>query len=299
MERLVTLAPGVKVSRIVAGMWRVMRWNMTPAALAGFVEACIDIGVTSFDHADIYGGYAAESAFGDALALQPSLRSRMQLITKAGIKAVSPARPAHRLKHYDSSGSHLRESVERSLRALRTDHIDLFLLHRPDPLMDEDDLAREIEKLVSEGKIGAFGVSNFDARDFDALHSRVPLATNQIELSPFHSSPIEDGTLAAMKAARVTPMLWSPLGGGRLFDESDEAAARVRDVLRRVQEERGLASWISVAYAWGLRLPSRPVAIAGTQRIEGMRDAIQALDIELTRDEWFAVWEAARGREVD
>ncbi|SAL14101.1 aldo/keto reductase [Caballeronia peredens] len=287
------------LSRVVAGMWRVMRWNMTPVELAGFIEACIDMGVTSFDHADIYGDYAAESAFGAALALQPSLRARMQLITKAGIRAVSPARPGHRVKHYDSSALHLRESVERSLRALRTEHVELFLLHRPDPLMDEDDLAREIEKLIGEGKIGAFGVSNFTAREFDALHACVPLATNQIELSPFHSAPIENGALVAMKSAGITPMVWSPLGGGRLFDEKDDAAARVRHALQHIQAQRALSSWVSVAYAWVLRLPSRPTVIAGTRRIEGMRDAVEALDIDLTREEWFSVWEAARGRAVD
>ena len=286
-------------SRVVAGMWRVMRWNMTRAQLAAFIEECVDIGVTSFDHADIYGGYEAEAFFGDALALRPGLRERVQIVTKAGIRLVSPARPQHRVKHYDSSAAHLRESVERSLRALRRERIELFLLHRPDPLIDEDELAREIERLVAAGKIGAFGVSNFSAREFESLHARIPLATNQIELSPFHSMPIEDGTLSALKTARVTPMIWSPLGGGRLFDENDAAAARVRHALQTIQRERGVTNWVSIAYAWIFRLPSRPIAIAGTRRIEGMRDAVDALDIELTREEWFAILEAARGRAVD
>jgi predicted oxidoreductase len=288
-----------KLSRVVAGMWRVKNWNVTHAELCAFIEACVDEGVTSFDHADIYGGYEVEAFFGDALALNPSLRARIQLVSKAGIKLVSAARPEHRVKHYDSSAAHLRASVERSLRALKSEYIELYLLHRPDPLMDADELAREIEQLVQEGKIGAFGVSNFSARDFDALHARIPLATNQIELSPFQSDAIEDGTLTAMSSAHVSPMIWSPLGGGRLFDPADETAARVRESLQKIQRERGVESWVSIAYAWIFRLPSRPIAIAGTRRIEGVRDAVRALDIELTREEWFAIWEAARGRAVD
>ncbi|SAK97809.1 aldo/keto reductase [Caballeronia temeraria] len=296
--QIAALSPGIGLSHVVAGMWRVMRWNMTRETLAAFIEECVALGVTSFDHADIYGGYEAESFFGDALALRPGLRSRIQLITKAGIKLVSAARPTHRVKHYDSSAAHLRESVERSLRALRSERIELFLLHRPDPLMDADELALEIERLLREGKIGAFGVSNFTARDFDALHARMPLATNQIELSPFMPTPLEDGTLSALQTARVTPMIWSPLGGGRLFDERDPVAARVRETLQAIQRERGVTSWVSIAYAWIFRLPSRPIAIAGTQRIDGMRDAVNALDIELTREEWYAVRAAAQGREV-
>ncbi|WP_250504385.1 aldo/keto reductase [Caballeronia sp. AZ7_KS35] len=297
--RTATLSAGVELSRVVAGMWRAMRWNMSRETLAAFIEECVALGVTSFDHADIYGGYEAETFFGDALALRPGLRSRMQLITKAGIMLVSPARPAHRVKHYDSSAAHVRESVERSLRALQSERVELFLLHRPDPLMDAEELALEMERLISEGKVGAFGVSNFMARDFDALHARIPLATNQIELSPFMSAPLEDGTFSALQAARVTPMFWSPLGGGRLFDERDPVAARVRETLQAIQHERGVTSWVSIAYAWIFRLPSRPIAIAGTQRIDGMRDAVNALDIELTREEWYAIWEAARGREVN
>ena len=292
-------APMQELSRVVAGMWRVMRWNLTRAELASFIEDCVALGVTSFDHADIYGGYEAEAFFGDALALRPGLRERIRIVTKAGIKLVSPARPEHRVKHYDSSAAHVRASVERSLRALKSERIELFLLHRPDPLLDEDEFAHEIERLVTAGKIGAFGVSNFSAREFDSLRARIPLATNQIELSPFHLAPVEDGTLVAMKQARVTPMIWSPLGGGRLFDESDAAAMRVRDVLQAIQRERGARSWVSVAYAWVFRLPSRPIVIAGTRRIEGMRDAVEALDIELTREEWFAIREAARGTAVD
>ncbi len=280
-------------------MWRVMRWNMTRAELASFVDECVALGVTSFDHADIYGGYEAETFFGDALALRPGLRERIQIVTKAGIKLVSPARPQHRVKHYDSSAAHLRDSVEHSLRAFRCERIELFLLHRPDPLIDEDELAREIERLLAAGKIGAFGVSNFSARQFESLHARIPLATNQIELSPFHPTPIEDGTTSALAAARVTPMIWSPLGGGRLFDENDAAAAQVRETLQTIQRERGARSWVSIAYAWIFRLPSQPIAIAGTRRIEGVRDAVDALDIELTREEWFAILEAARGRAVD
>jgi predicted oxidoreductase len=295
----IQVTPDIALSRVVAGMWRLKRWNLTREALGTFIERCVELGVTTFDHADIYGAYEAEAAFGDALSTRPGLRDKIQLVSKAGIKLVSPARPDHRIKHYDSSARHMRESVERSLRALKAERIDVFLLHRPDPLMDAGELAAEMERLVQEGKIGAFGVSNFNARDFDSLHARIPLATNQIELSPFRAEALDDGTLTALTQARVTPMIWSPLGGGTLFDESDSRASRVRETLQAIQRERALDSWVSVAYAWVLRLPCRPMVIAGTSRIDGMRDAVHALDIELTREEWYAILEAARGRAVD
>jgi predicted oxidoreductase len=287
------------LSRVVAGMWRVMQWHMSREELAAFIEKCVSLGVTTFDHADVYGNYQVEKVFGDALSMLPNLRDHVRVVTKAGIKAVSSARPQHRIKHYDSTASHLRASVERSLVALRRERIELFLLHRPDPLMHVDDLALEVERLISSGKIERFGVSNFTSQEFQALNSRVNVSTNQIELSPFHDQPIVDGTLVTLQQAAVRPMIWSPLGGGRLFDEGDATAMRVRAALQQIQRDRGAASWVSVAYAWVMRLPTTPSVITGTRRIDGIKAALEAVNIELTREEWFSVWEAARGRGVD
>jgi predicted oxidoreductase len=272
---------------------------MNRTALARFIEQCVEIGVTSFDLADIYGGGQAEALFGEALAACPRLASSVQLVTKAGIRPASGLGAGGHVKHYDSSEAHLRRSVEQALRVLRREQLDVFLLHRPDPLLDRDELAATIERLLAEGKIGAFGVSNFGARAFDWLHERLPLATNQISLSPFDLGPLESDTLIALAQSHAIPMIWSPLGGGRLFEPADPASVRVRAAMELIQRERGLSDWLPIAYAWVFRLPTRPIVLTGTRRINGISGAVQGAAIELRRDEWFRIFEAALGRPVD
>ena len=148
------------LSPIVAGLWRLHEWGLDTAATVRWIEGALALGITSFDHADIYGGYRVEAHFGDALAAAPGLRQRMQIVTKCGIKLVHDQRPAHRVKSYDSSRSHVTASVDSSLRALRTDHIDLLLMHRPDLLMDPDELGDTFRRLLAAGKVLHFGVSN-------------------------------------------------------------------------------------------------------------------------------------------
>ena len=174
----------MNLSPIVAGVWRLHEWKLDTPALVRWIEQALDLGITSFDHADVYGGYSVEAAFGAALAAVPGLRQRLQIITKCGIKLVSPRRPAHAIKSYDSSSAHITASVENSLRELRTDRIDLLLIHRPDWLAHPDELAGTFAGLRAAGKVLHFGVSNHTAAQFAALHRRVALVTNQIEFSP-------------------------------------------------------------------------------------------------------------------
>src|SRR5471032_2309329 len=217
---------GPTLSRIVAGMWRMTEWNMTPQQRVSFIEQCLEMGVSSFDHADIYGGYGVEAVFGAALALQPSLRTRMQLVSKCGIKLISPARPEHTIQHYDTSASHIIASAENSLRQLGTDHLDLLLIHRPDPLMDFDEIAGAFERLRQAGKVQHFGVSNFSRHQFESLNRRIALATNQVEFSPLFVEPMYDETFDGLQDLGVAPMVWSPLAGGRLFSNDDAAGMR-------------------------------------------------------------------------
>jgi predicted oxidoreductase len=174
------------LSTIVAGCWRMASWGMSEQQLLSWIESCIEMGITSFDHADMYGAYAVLPLFGQALAIKPSLRSRMQLISKAGICPVNENIPHRRTKHYDSGAAHLIASCEQSLRELRTDHLDVLLIHRPDPLSDWDEIASAFEQLRSSGKVREFGVSNFTTEQFAALHHRIPLLTNQVEFSTLH-----------------------------------------------------------------------------------------------------------------
>ena len=298
MTSLVPLSShGPSVSPIVAGAWRLADWKFDVPARIAWIEACLTLGITTFDHADIYGDYRVEGLFGEALAAKPELRERIQLVTKCGIKLMSSQRPEHAIKSYDTSRAHVVASVERSLRALRTDHVELLLIHRPDFLMDPDALGATFTELRDAGKVLHFGVSNHSTSQLAILHRQFPLVTNQIELSPLQMTALTDGTLEQCLDLGIRPMIWSPLAGGRLFTGTEEQAERVRGVLGTLARERGV-SVTTIAYAWVLRHPSRPVPITGSHRIEALRDAVAALGVELSSEEWYRVWEAGAGHEV-
>jgi predicted oxidoreductase len=291
-------AAGPQVSRLVLGLWRAVDAGIDTAAMRNLVAAAVDLGITTVDHADIYGDYQVESLFGQALRRAPDLKRRLQVITKCGIKLVSARRPAHAVKHYDSSRSHVVAAVDASLQALGVERIDLLLLHRPDPLMDADDTARGLEDVIEAGKVAHVGVSNFGPAQFDLLASRLepPLVTNQLELSLLNPAPFVDGTLDDCQRRRIAPMAWSPLGGGRLFTADDLQATRVRGALEAVRAQLAAASIEQVALAWLLRHPAHIVPVLGSTRIERLRDAAQAVRLSLDRQHWFALWEAATGR---
>ncbi|GAA5173247.1 aldo/keto reductase family oxidoreductase [Niveibacterium umoris] len=287
---------GPELSRIVAGAWRMADWQWSPQQRLDWIRGCLDLGVTTFDHADIYGGYTVEALFGEALALQPGLRNRIELVTKTGIALTTPNRPEHRVKHYRTSRAHIFASVDASLKQLHSDWIDLLLIHRPSPLMDPDEIAEAFERLRQSGKVRAFGVSNFTPAQFAMLNARTPLVTNQIELSPLHRAPLHDGTLDQAIALGTPPMIWSALGGGRLFGDAPDAQ-RVRAALGSYAQQHGVAIE-TAAYAWILRHPSRPLPLTGSQRIDAIRAAVAATTLNMDEQDWFAIWEAAAGHEV-
>ena len=295
--RVTTCAHGPALSRIVAGMWRMTEWGMSAEQRVGFIESCIALGVTSFDHADIYGGYGVESLFGDALRLQPSLRDRIELVSKCGIKLVSPQRPQHTIQHYDTSAAHITASVDESLRQLGTDRLDLLLIHRPDPLMDFDEVAHTFLGLRQAGKVLHFGVSNFSRHQFEALDKRIKLATNQVEFSPLHTAPMFDQTFDGMQDLGVAPMIWSPLAGGRLFNGGEEHADNLRLVIKGIADDLG-QPFASVVFAWIMQLPSRPLPLTGTGRIEAIKVAVAGTRFSLSRSDWFSILRAARGHDV-
>jgi predicted oxidoreductase len=297
MIRSVPQESGPVMSRIVAGAWRMGDWNWTPQERLRWMEQCIEMGVTTFDHADIYGGYTVEQLFGEALALAPGLRARMQLVTKCGICLTTANRPSHRIKHYDTSFEHIVRSAENSLRMLQTEQIELLLIHRPDALMDADVVAQAFTHLQLQGKVRHFGVSNFTPAQFELLRNRFPLVTNQIELHPLHLAPLHDGTLDQCQQLRLPPMIWSPLAGGRLLTSEDAVSQRVRGVIAEIAARHDV-SVPTVAFAWLLRHPSRPIPVAGSRRIEAMREAVDALDLSLDVQDWTAIWSAGSGREV-
>ena len=292
-----TRANGPELSRIVAGMWRMAEWNMTVEQRVALIEQCIAMGVTSFDHADIYGNYGVEGLFGEALRAQPSLRDRIQLVSKCGIKLLSNKRPEHKIQHYDTTAGHIVASAEESLRQLHTDRLDLLLIHRPDPLMDFDEVAEAFIRLKQAGKVLHVGVSNFSRHQFDVLNRRVELATNQVEFSPLHVAPMFDETFDGLQDLGVAPMIWSPLAGGRLFTSNDANAENLRLVVKEIAD-RLHQPFASVIFAWIMQLPSRPIPLTGSGRIEAIAVAVAGTIFKLSRTDWFAILRAARGHEV-
>ena len=297
MVQRITIAPqGPEFSHFVMGYWRLMDWNMSARQLVSFIEEHLDLGVTTVDHADIYGGYQCEAAFGEALKLAPHLRERMEIVSKCGI--ATTACEENVIGHYITDRDHIIKSAEQSLINLATDHLDLLLIHRPDPLMDADEVADAFKHLHQTGKVRHFGVSNFTPAQFALLQSRLPftLATNQVEISPVHQPLLLDGTLDQLQQLRVRPMAWSCLGGGRLFN--DDYFQPLRDELAVVAEELNAGSIEQVVYAWVLRLPSQPLPIIGSGKIERVRAAVEAETLKMTRQQWFRIRKAALGYDV-
>jgi predicted oxidoreductase len=295
--RTFTRPDGLELSRVIAGMWRMGEWDMSVQQRIAFIEECLALGVTSFDHADIYGNYSVEGLFGEALRAQPALRARMEIVSKCGIKLVSPARPAHTIQHYDTSLAHIVASCEESLRQLNTDYLDLLLIHRPDPLMHFDEVAEAFTQLQKAGKVRQVGVSNFTRHQFESLNRRVPLATNQVEFSPLYTAPMFDETFDGLQDLGIAPMVWSPLGGGRLFNADNAHSANLRAVIQEVADRLG-QSFVSVVFAWIMALPSRPMPLTGSGKIASVAAAVSATTFTLGRSDWFAILRAARGHEV-
>lgn len=284
-------------SRIISGVWR---WGkLSPSEWESLIGQALDCGITTFDHADIYGDYGCEMRFGEVLKKKPSLRRQLQIVTKCGIKLVSLARPAHRIKHYDTSAAHIIQSVENSLKNLHTNYLDVLLLHRPDPLMNPEEVAEAFTQLKQQGKVLHFGVSNFSPSQVEMLQSylqEIPLVTNQIELSLFRHQALFDGSMDVMMKYRMLPMAWSPLGGGKFFT-SAETVKTTADMLHELSEKYQCTE-SQLLLAWLLYHPSGIYPIVGTTKQERLSEASGALNVALDRQDWFAMLKAVTGKDV-
>ncbi|ELL4670218.1 aldo/keto reductase family oxidoreductase [Vibrio fluvialis] len=301
MVAKVTIASqGPEFSELVQGYWRLGEWGMTAQERLTFLKQHLELGITTVDHADIYGNYECEQLFGEALALEPSLREQLQIVTKCDIKLCSAKFPERKINHYDTSAAHIYQSVNNSLERLHVNEIDVLLIHRPDVLMDADEVAEAFTELHKVGKVKHFGVSNFSPAQFELLQSRLgkPLVTNQVEINPLNFDVAHDGTLDQMQMLRTRPMAWSCLGGGAIFNGDSEQAQRVRAVLEELREELGAESIDQVIYAWVRALPSKPLPIIGSGKIERVQAAVEALDLTLSREQWYRVWVASKGHGV-
>ena len=296
----INISEDLEMSRIAQGLWRLDKWDMSNQELLHFVEEAMDLGVTTFDHADIYGDYTCEALFGQIFRLKPGLRKRMQLVTKCGIKMVSEKYTERMIKHYDTGYGHIISSVEQSLKNLHTDYIDLLLIHRPDPLMDPAETAKAFEELESQGKVLNFGVSNFTPMQFEMLdrHFDGPLVTNQVEISPYNLEHFQNGNIEFFLREGIHPMAWSPLSGGKVFEPDDEKGIRIKTKLKEIAKTLGVEDIEKVIYAWLLTHPAGIIPIVGTGKIERLKKAVQSVDIELTREQWFEIYVASMGHKM-
>ena len=264
------------------------------------LQQCVDLGITTIDTAEIYGLYRVEAAIGAALARDKGLRAKVEIVTKAGIYIPHDMQPDRRVSFYNASGARLIESTEQSLRLMGIEYIDLLLVHRPDWLTSVDDTADGLNRLLKDGKIRAAGVSNYTVHQFEALNARVdqPLVTNQVEFNLLHMDPMFDGVTDQCQRHRIPLMAWSPLAGGRLLHTDDDAAVRVQQLAAQLSPKYGNATVDQLAYAWLLAHPSRPMPIVGSNKIERVASAARAAEIELEREDWYALWSAAQGRRI-
>jgi predicted oxidoreductase len=287
----------ISLSRLVYGMWRLGDDpDTSPAHVQAKIEACLAQGITSFDQADIYGGYTAEAILGKALRAAPSLRDQMQIVTKCDIVAPVGRHSAARVKYYDTSAAHITASVDASLRDMAIDTIDLLLIHRPDPLMDHHETGAALDGLVASGKLRAVGVSNFRPWDMRLLQSgmKTRLVSNQIELSLLAHQGFTNGDVAFHQEQGIPMMAWSPLAGGRLLAEAD---VTLRNRLSEIGAEFG-TDWSSVAIAWLLRHPAQIIPVLGTNTLARIAQISDALRVTLDRQTWFELYSLAMGHEV-
>ncbi|WP_108124262.1 aldo/keto reductase [Saccharospirillum mangrovi] len=299
LDRITLANSSVSLSRLVYGAWRLADDADTSAAqVRRKIDAALAEGISSFDHADIYGDYQCEALFGRALMADADLRQRIELISKCDIALLSERFPERRVKHYDTSAGYIRQSVETSLRKLHTDHLDLLLLHRPDPLMDAAETGAALDALVKDGLVRSVGVSNFRPSQWQLLQSKMtqPLVANQIEMSVLERSAFTDGTLDHLQLEKRVPMAWSPLAGGRLFG-TDPVAHRVKPLLEALAANHNGRTDLA-ALAWLLRHPAGIVPVVGTNAIQRIQGLAGALEIQIDRQTWFEIWTAAAGEEV-
>jgi predicted oxidoreductase len=299
LER-VQMAEDLSFSRIIHGLWRLADWNYSDKEVIGLIEHCLELGITTFDHADIYGSYTCEALFGKALQQKPELRDRMEIVTKCGIVLESPNRPDNKSHHYNTSKKHIISSAEMSLRHLQTEYIDTLLIHRPDPFMDPAEVAEAFTQLKTSGKVKHFGVSNFKSHQFTMLQSYLDfeLITNQIELSAYHLENFADGTLNLCQEKRIPPMAWSPLAGGKIFSGDNEKSERLKNTITKIAEEIGASDIDEVLYAWLLNHPSRIMPIVGSGKKERIERAVEALKHYLNRDQWFEILQSSMGHDI-
>ena len=274
--------------------WGVWGKNLSEILMTELIEKSVSLGINTFDHADIYGGYTTEKSFGNALSLSKIDRESIFLISKCGIQYPSDKRPL-KVKYYDYSKDHIRFSVENSLKNLKTDYLDVLLLHRPSPLMNPKEISEEIDKLKEEGKIKSFGVSNFTNSQINFISKETKVLWNQIEFSLTNNYPMVDGTLDYLQENKIGVMAWSPLGS--FFKEKNEKQKRINILFNELSEKYN-CTHDQLLLAWILKHPANIYPVLGSTNPNRLKLAVNAIKINLEIDDWFLILKASDGKKV-
>ncbi|OYU80927.1 MAG: aldo/keto reductase [Flavobacterium sp. BFFFF1] len=285
-----------KLSPIVAGTmnWGIWDKKLSMTEMAHMIHLCLENGISTFDHADIYGSYTTESEFGKAFASSKIPREKIQLVSKCGIQHISPNRD-NKIKHYNYDRNYIIWSVENSLANLNTDYLDVLLLHRPSPLMQADEIAEAVEKLKSEGKILDFGLSNFTASQTELIRQKTTVSYNQVQFSATHFEPMLDGSFDYMQIHNITPMSWNPLGS--IFREDTDQTRRLKKLLARLVDKYHYGS-DTLLLAWIIQHPAGVIPVAGTVNVARIQALMTAAALKLEPEDWFAIWAESMGNDV-
>lgn len=284
------------LSPIVAGTmnWGIWDKKLSTKEMESMIHICLENKISTFDHADIYGSYTTEAEFGKAFHDSKIDRKKIQLISKCGIQHISENR-SNKVKHYEYSKDYIIWSVENSLKNLQTDYLDVLLLHRPSPLMQADEIAEAITKLQSEGKIVDFGVSNFTSSQTELIRQKIKISYNQVQFSASHFEPMLDGSFDYMQIHGIRPMSWNPLGN--IFREDNDQTRRLKKLLATLVAKYHLGS-DTILLSWILQHPAKVIPIAGTVNVARIQSLMKAVELQLDKEDWFAIWTESMGKNV-
>lgn len=285
-----------KLSKLIAGTmnWGVWGKNLSIVEMTERIIFCAENGITTFDHADIYGGYTTEATFGQAFSGSKIDRKKVQFITKCGIQSVAENRSTT-IKHYDYSRKHIIESVENSLKNLQTEYLDVLLLHRPSPLLNPDEVSEAVFQLIRQGKVLEFGLSNFSSAQTEMLRQKINVEYNQIQFSASELQSMSDGSLDFMMLHHIRPLAWNPLGN--VLNGQCEKAVRLKKVVDVLAEKYGVSVDVFLL-AWILKHPAQILPVFGTTDISRMKNSLKSFEIDIDIQDWFLVWETNLGRKV-
>lgn len=294
MEKTYLSDAGPKVSSAVYGFYR---WNdeasNVSADMERIINLCLELGINTFDHGDSYGSYQCEELFGNVISQKSFKREDLVIFTKCGLRVPHSSQPGIRIKHYDTSSKHITESVENSLRKLRTDYIDIFLLNHLDPISNIEETALTLMQLKNSGKVKNIGITNFSVFQHQLLASflSTPIVTNHIELNLLNTAALDNGQIDYIKQRYMKPLASAPLADGRIAHGKDDLAIKVRNKLQKIALKYGMEIE-SVAVAWLIKLGALP--LIGTREEQRIRNIVKAFDIELDHQDWYELYATSR-----